>query len=87
MGVGTPTEPDASLKAASLSLAMVGVLNHPDSSQIATSIQLGDITIKKADIETTASDMGKLAWANVDNYIKSHGPNEQSRYYFRKVNR
>lgn len=86
MGVSAPSEPDDSLKAASLSLSMIGVMRHPDSDQIATSIKLGDITVKKADVETTIVDMNKLAWANVDNYILQHGREEASRFYFRKVN-
>lgn len=86
IGGASPPDDNEILKAASLSLSMIGVAMHPDSDQLATSIKLGDITIKREDLGTSVMDMTKLAWANVDGYIRSSS-SDPSRFYFRKVNR
>ena len=86
MDVSIPSDSDDSLKAASIAVATTGVMTHPDSDQIASSIKLGDITIKRANIETTIADMEQAAWARVDDYILQHGREEASRFYFQKVN-
>lgn len=85
MDVGAP-DADDTLKSASLSLSTIGVIHHPDSDQMASSVKLGDITIKRADVDATIVDMTKLAFALVDNYILQHGREDASKYYFRKVN-
>lgn len=85
MGVGVPMFDDT-LKSASLNLAKIGVLTHPDSDQVASSVRLGDITIKRADLETVLSDLAEQAWKSVDDYIKMHAQHEISRFYIRKVN-
>lgn len=85
MDVSVPTSDDT-LKAASLNLAKIAVLTHPESNQVASSVKLGDITIKRADIVPACSDLSEQAWRSVDDYIKRHGRHETSRYYIRKVN-
>lgn len=85
MGVSVPTSDDT-LKAASLNLSKIGVLTHPDSDQVSSSVKLGDITIKRAELETVMDDLSKQAWQSVDNYILRHGQHDTSRFYIRKVN-
>ena len=77
---------DDTLKAASLNLAKIGVLTHPDSDQVSSSVKLGDITIARANVDTVISDLSKQAWQSVDDYILRHGQHETSRFYIRKVN-
>ena len=84
MDISVPTTDDT-LKSASLNLAKIGVLTHPDSDQVASSVKLGDITIKRAEIETVCADLSKQAWRSVDDYILRHGQHETSRFYIRKV--
>ena len=85
MNVSVPSSDDT-LKAASLNLSKIGILTHPDSDQVSSSVKLGDITIKRIDLETVLSDLSTQAWQSVDNYILRHGQNEASRFYIRKVN-
>ena len=85
MNVSVPSSDDT-LKAASLNLAKIGVLIHPDSDQVSSSIKLGDIEIKRADIGKVCGDLSKQAWQSVNDYILRHGQNEASRFYIRKVN-
>ena len=85
MDVSAPTSDDT-LKAASLDLAKIGVYTHPDSDQVSSSVRLGDITIKRVDLETVIADLSKQAWQSVDDYILRHGQHDTSRFYIRKVN-
>lgn len=85
MDVSVPSSDDT-LKAASLDLAKIGVLTHPDSDQVSSSVKLGDITIKRIDLETVLSNLSEQAWQSVDDYILRHGQHGASRYYIRKVN-
>jgi len=85
MNIGVPTSDDT-LKAASLNISIVAVLSHPDSDQVASSVKLGDITIKRADLVDVMTDMSTQAWQNVHDYIMRHGVDDTSRYYIRKVN-
>ena len=85
MNISPPAANDT-LKAASLDLSIVSVLSHPDSDQVASSVKLGDITIKRADLVNVMTAMSTQAWQSVNDYIMRHGINDASRYYIRKVN-
>ena len=85
MDVSVPTTDDT-LKSASLNLSKVEVYTHPDSDQVSSSVRLGDITIKRAELETVIDDLSKQAWQTVDDYILRHGQHDTSRFYIRKVN-
>ena len=85
MNVSVPSSDDT-LKAASLNLAKIGVLTHPDSDQVSSSVKLGDITIKRIELGTVLSDLSTQAWQSVDDYVLRHGQNGASRFYIRKVN-
>lgn len=85
MDVSVPSADDT-LKSASLDLAKIGVLTHPDSDQVSSSVKLGDITIQRADLGKTMDDLSKQVWQSVDDYVLRHGQHETSRFYIRKVN-